>query len=511
MAARPRVDVLDVADADPDTDADADPDSVADALAAGALVCALDTELDAVPDDVVLLVHAPMPMPTAAATQSATTVRRVWERVEQESLFITSIIPLIRPSACQYTSGEINVSTYGNLLRTRGVARLFVSQLTARLPAGMFSLSFMMLIEHRLHSYGIAGISIGAFSIGAAICGPFTSRWMGRWGIRRIVLSTSVVCATTVMLMALAPLPALGYIIACFIAGMSQPPVQSAVRTIYPKMVPATQLAPLYSLDATAQELIWVVGPVLATFLAFALSPAVGLALAAIILILGGWWFVSSPVVRIVRIPPAKRKFGKVLSNKMVLLAMLTSIMLIGSSGAVEAGVIAMWGDTSLNAGIILAIYSVGSVVGGVLLGSRPMRKFSLGIRLAIGAVGLAFCMTSTSPWWIGLMLFVSGLGFAPALAVIFALVSASVRFSETSEAYGWVGTGQLIGGAIGSATAGLAIDAWNPEAAFVLAAGFGIMATIIAFVSAPWTPDLTEVAGPRPDTAPIPTINDPH
>ena len=38
----------------------------------------------------------------------------------------------------------------------------------------------------------------------------------------------------------------------------------------------------------------------------------------------------------------------------------------------------------------------------------------------------------------------------APALAVIFAIVSSSVKFSDTAEAYGWVGTGQLIGAALG-------------------------------------------------------------
>ena len=38
----------------------------------------------------------------------------------------------------------------------------------------------------------------------------------------------------------------------------------------------------------------------------------------------------------------------------------------------------------------------------------------------------------------------------APALAVMFAIISSSVRFSDTAEAYGWAGTGQLIGAAIG-------------------------------------------------------------
>ena len=50
------------------------------------------------------------------------------------------------------------------------------------------------------------------------------------------------------------------------ITGLSYPPIQPAVRTIYPKMVNSRQLTPLFSLDASAQEIIWIAGPVVVTF-----------------------------------------------------------------------------------------------------------------------------------------------------------------------------------------------------------------------------------------------------
>ena len=46
---------------------------------------------------------------------------------------------------------------------------------------------------------------------------------------------------------------------------------------------------------------------------------------------------------------------------------------------------------------------------------------------------------------------------------MIFAIVSSSVKFSDTAEAYGWVGTGQLIGAALGSATVGFMIAIFGP------------------------------------------------
>ena len=42
--------------------------------------------------------------------------------------------------------------------------------------------------------------------------------------------------------------------------------------------------------------------------------------------------------------------------------------------------------------------------------------------------------------WWLALALVIAGIGIAPVLAVMFAIVSASVKFSDTAEAYGWLG-----------------------------------------------------------------------
>lgn len=401
------------------------------------------------------------------------------------------------------------MSTYGALLKTDGVAQLFISQLAARLPQGMLSLSFMMLIEDRTGSFTIAGIAVGAFSIGAAICGPFTSRFMGKWGIRPVVGVLTLICALVTLAMALIPnISPLGFVFCSFVVGMTEPPIQSAVRTIYPKMVSSKMLSPLYTMDATAQEIIWVIGPLLATALAFAGTPAVGAAIGGVVMIAGGLWFLSSPVVRVVRIPPARRSFGKVLANPMVLLAMLASFFLIASSGAIEAALVGLWGHDNLNVGIALAVYSMGSFLGGILIGSRPIRRRSLAVRLTVVTIGVALSALLLTIQWMSFSLFVAGLGFAPSLAVTFALVSSSVRFSETAEAYGWVATALLIGGAVGSAIAGVLIDQFGAFSAVVCSAVFSGLAALTAALWYRWIPDISAGSAPRPDTAPVPVID---
>jgi MFS family permease len=83
------------------------------------------------------------------------------------------------------------------------------------------------------------------------------------------------------------------------------------------------------------------------------------------------------------------------------------------------------------------------------------------------------------------------------------------VKFSATAEAYGWLGTGQLIGAAIGSAVAGFVIDDIGPVGGFYTAVGFALAATVVGAIFVRWHPDLRgRDASPLPDTEPVNTIS---
>jgi MFS family permease len=397
------------------------------------------------------------------------------------------------------------VSTYGSLLRTPGVARIIAAQLLARFPSGMLSLALLLHVERVHESYGAAGLVLAATSIGQGIAGPLTSRWMGRWGMRPVLVLTVTVCAAALTTIALVEMPVMLYMAVALIAGLSYPPVQPAVRTIYPKMVTSRQLTPLFSLDASLQELIWIGGPVLTTFVSTQISTVLGILLAVVFLVVGGLWFILSPEVGRVRIPRSKRSFGTVLKRPPVMLATVVGLLVIGACAAVEAGVVATFGHGGPQAGIVLAIWSLGSLGGGLALGHIPVSPWSLARRTGIVFAGLALATISLDFWWMSGTLVIAGIGLAPALAVMFASVSASVRFSDTAEAYGWVGTGQLLGAAVGSAVAGFLIDSAGPIGAFWTGAVFAAAGVLVATVFHRAAPDLRERdASPIPDTEPV-------
>jgi MFS family permease len=397
------------------------------------------------------------------------------------------------------------VGSYTELLRTPGVGRIIAAQLTARFPFGMLSLAFLLHVERVHDSYAAAGLVLGSMSIGQAIAGPLTSRLMGRLGMRRVLTATLIVCAAAIIAMAVLPLEIWQFVVIGFVSGLSMPPVQPAVRTIYPKMVPSSQLTPLFSLDASAQEIIWVLGPVLTTFVSIQISTVAGILTAAFFLVGGGIWFIASPEVGRVRIPRSRRKLGVVLTKPPVLLATVVGFLLVGACAAVEAGVVAVFGEGGVESGVVLAIFAAGSLLGGLTLGHIPISRWATARRMLIVTVGMGLAAFSTDFWWLSITLFLAGVGIAPALAALFTITAASVKFSDTAEAYGWVGTGQLIGAALGSAIAGVQIDRSGPTAAIVVAAVFAFVGFVVPALGRRFHPDLRgRDASPLPDTEPV-------
>ncbi|WP_194421888.1 MFS transporter [Microbacterium abyssi] len=398
---------------------------------------------------------------------------------------------------------------YRDLLRTPGVGRMIAAQLTARFPSGMTSLAVLLHVEQQTGSYGAAGLVLAATSIGQAVAGPVTSRWMGVWGMRRVITLTAVVCTLAVLALGLLPLSVPGYMAFGMLAGLSTPPIQSAVRTIYPKLVNSSQLTPLFSLDASLQEIIWILAPVVITLVSTQVGTTEGLLLVAIILVLGCGWFIAAPELGRVRIPRSRRSLGKVLLKPPVALATIIGFLLIGACSAVEVGVVATFDHGSLEAGIVLAVFAVGSLVGGLSFGHIPIGPWAIARRMLILTVGLTLTVFALNIFWLGGALLIAGLGIAPALAVLFAITTASVKFSETAEAFGWAGTGQLIGAAAGSAIAGFLVDGTGgPQGAYLAAVLFAIVGVIVSIAFVRYLPDLRDRdPSPYPDTEPVTTI----
>lgn len=395
---------------------------------------------------------------------------------------------------------------YLEALRVRYVAHLLFSQLLARFPAGMLSIALLIHVEQTYGDYTAAGFTIAAFAVGQGIAGPLGGRLLARFGMRRLLVTTLAICATSLTMLGLTTPPMSVLLPIAFVTGLTVPPVPSAVRTLYPKVAAGPQLKSVFAIDATLQEIIWILGPLLTTAIAATFCPRVGIVLCAVVLLVGGAWFVSAPPVGQVKIPRSPRPLGAVLREPVVAIMTLVCTFAIGSWGALDTAAIARFGHDNPFVGAVLGLSAVGSLIGGLVAGLLGMPKWSMAARVAVAATGAVVALFMVDqPFGLVAAYFVAGMAAAPVIALANTAVSAAVRFSDTAEAFGWLATAQLVGSAASSALAGIAIDQFGAVGGLIVGAGFTVIALIIAIVAIPWLPDLrTGEISPRPDTVPI-------
>ncbi len=359
---------------------------------------------------------------------------------------------------------------------------VLISQLFARFPFGMLSIAFIIHIQAVTGSYAIAGIALGAQTIGASISGPLLARLMADFGIRRVVIVSTLTTSSALLGLAFVEPEPIWLITLAFLVGFSSPPIQPAARSIYPQVTPKKLMPALYSLDATSQEIIWVLGPLVATLVAASFGNVPMMITVAVIQVLGTIWFLLNKSVGSIKIPKNKNVLGKALRNPKVAAATVLGLLFVGSFAGVEVGAVALFGKSL--AGIMFAVFSLGSIFGGLLLAPRFKGSNALTVFSAVTLLGYsAILIAPQEPLWVGLCLFIAGVGVAPTLGTLSLMIATGTSGSETVEAYGWTTTGQLVGFSAGSALAGISIDIVNPTAALLVSVVFGAFTVIAALL----------------------------
>lgn len=385
---------------------------------------------------------------------------------------------------------------YAELLRVPGLAAVVASQLIARFPGGMLALGLLIHVQQQTGRYAIAGLVIAAMAIGQAIASPISSRWMSRFGIAPVLWTMLVISVTCMVALAFIPVTPAVHISLGFVVGFSLPTIQPAARAVYPSMVARNQIQSLQSLDASIQELIWILGPVITVAAATQLGSAMGVLAPAVIGALGGVWFLTRPAVKAARLAPSTGKMGAVLKKPPVLIVVFSGLLVVGSFSAIEAATVAAFGsEKDSPAGIILGLWAAASLVGGLAMGHTPMGPWSLTRRLVFVAFGSVLAMFTLDPILLTLALLVAGIGVAPAMTVQYAVATESVDAGDLPESLGWLGTGWVVGGAIASALAGFAIDYAGSAGGFALAAVFAALAAVVPALWVRKMPDLRHLA----------------
>ena len=371
---------------------------------------------------------------------------------------------------------------YKDVLGAPDVAPLLLASMLARLPFGIFALATVLYLSHERDSYAVAGVVDGAFGIGAALGVPVQSRWMDRFGQRRILLPLALLDVTcTGVLIALteggAPTAAL---VACGLAGgFCIPNIGSALRALWPELLRRRDelLSAAFALDSVAIEVLFTAGPLIAAAIVAAVSPIAALALSAACVLTGTALFVSRRPSRAWTPDPLAGTHGAMgaLRSSGVRTLVLTTLPAGFCFGVVEISMPAFASGHGAPAwaGVILSVWAAASAVGGLLYGSRAWRTplGSVYVRLALVLpLGFLPALLAGSVATMALLIIPAGLLIAPLGAAGNQLVSDLAPPGAVTEAYAWPVTALILGFSVGTSLGGTIVETLDWRACFLAA-----------------------------------------
>jgi MFS family permease len=373
---------------------------------------------------------------------------------------------------------------YRRVLREPGVRWLLGTSLVARLPASMTSLAIILRISRGTGSYTRAGIAAACYVAGAALFGPVLGRIADRLGRHPVLLIAS--CTNAVGVIVLSQLsPRLTTVISllALVAGACTPPVAASIRSLWPHLVPRDSRPLLYSLDATLQELSFLTGPALVALLGYLAGTAAPLVGSATLGLSGTIALASHTAVRSANIEPHRAR-GLLRTPGLAAVLSILLFLMIGI-GIENVAVVAFAGvrHASGQAGLLLAVESLGSLVGGTMMGPRATSGGSsvLPTVVLLTACGFGVLALASRLFELYLLLFLAGTVLAPAFGCIYAIMGALAPQAAAVEAFSWTQTAILSGLAIGPAVAGVLAQNAGARVTFLAAAASGIIAVVLS------------------------------
>jgi len=367
-----------------------------------------------------------------------------------------------------------------DVLGIPGVRRTLALALLARIPIGALGLLIVLAVRRDDHSYALAGLASGVCSLGVAVSAPVLGRLMDRFGQTRVLLAASVATVVAFCSYLLLPddAPGWAYPAAALLYGLALPPVSASVRVVWRRLLDGPGFNQVVTLDASLQELSFMIGPLVLVTLATHGDPAAVLALTGVAWALITVTFALLPETRAV--PGSRRAHGSSplgpLHNRGVVVLLSVSVALGFCIGASELGVVTLADEHGARGatGLLYGCWSLGSLVGGLLFARRRVSDPVANARwlALVVAVTTAILALAPGPVALGVLLLFAGVANAPLFGALFTLMADIAPADMVTEAFSLQSSGLTVGIAAGAAIAGVLVGHGGPPMIFLVAAG---------------------------------------
>ena len=388
------------------------------------------------------------------------------------------------------------LGTYLDILRYRQAWKFSAAGLILRLPMSMVGLSIILMVRAEYGNYTLAGAVSAVNIIVMAICAPILARQVDRHGQLHVmgpawVIATLSMCGLVAAVFMHAPEWLL--FIPAALAGATWGAPGALVRSRWTTILDKPgQLTTAYALESAVDEFVYIVGPVLSTVLGTALHPGTGLAISIIALAVGGTLFLSRRSSEPAIIPYDPNAPRESVIRKPVVLVMATTYIGMGTTfGAMEVSMVSFTEELGAPAlgGILLALFSIGSLSAALVYGARTWRRptwqlFVFGVILM--AIGMSFFPVAFNIWTMAAVILITGLTCAPTMTNVNVIIQKSVSPAKLTEGLTWMSTSINLGTSLGTAIAGPAIDSIGARGGLLTMAGAGWAMVVLMLIGLP-------------------------
>src|SRR3954464_10867944 len=284
-----------------------------------------------------------------------------------------------------------------------------------RLPLSMVGLGCVLLVASETGSYGLGGAVAAAGAVTTALPGPVLGRWADRHGQRKVllpVLAVFVVSGVTFLFAVRGGWPLVVVFASAGLAGACIPPVSSMIRVRWTHLLRGSPRLPTaLAMESVVDEFVFIVGPVLVTFLSTTGHATSGVVTAFPLAPVGGLLFAAQ---RHTEPPPTPHEHRRGPSAMRV--PGLRVLFVVGAAvgavlGTLEIALVAFADEVGARelSGLLIAGLAVGSMTAGIGWGTvhwRVRLRHRLVLALSLLAV-LTLPLTLVDGYWLMLPLVV--------------------------------------------------------------------------------------------------------
>ncbi len=382
---------------------------------------------------------------------------------------------------------------YLHVLRTPHALPMVLAAFVGRLPLSMVGLGCVLLVASETGSYGLGGAVAAAGAVTTAIAGPVLGRWADTHGQRRTLLPVVVVFAASGALFLAAvkeDWPRWTFFVTAGLAGACIPPVASMIRVRWTHLLRGTTRLPAaLAMESVVDEFVFIVGPVLVTFLSTTGHATSGVVTAFALAVVGALLFAAQGRTE----PPphgheARRGPAAIRTPGLKVLFVVGAA--VGSIlGTLEIALVAFADEVDAMAlsGVLIAGLAAGSMASGIGWGAvhwrHPLRHRLLVVLVALTVLTVPLSLVG-NVWAMIPLVVVAGVAVSPSLISSFTLAELIVPRSAVTEAFTWIGTALGLGVAVGTSVAGKIVDTYGANASFLVATVSAGLAAVVVLVS---------------------------